>query len=247
MRSARKPTSPAARILTGWLYAFAALLLVAAGVAWVINSTYFPIRHVTISKSDNAAFERIDRAELIAAKNDSIVGNIFKVNLNRIKSRFESIPWAQEAEVTRIWPDTIAVRIVERVPVAYWNDDYLLDKNGELFIAPATDTLPRFYGPQASETTMVETYAQIAPLLARENLRLVRLDYSDRFAWQLELSNGITVKLGRNDTVKRVARFVEHWQNTLQPQADALLYVDMRYANGFAIQLRTGTPTLPAN
>ncbi len=248
MRTRAKPVHSAARVLVGWLYALAVLLVIGAGVVWVIDSPYFPIKHITITTADNGAFRRITRDELIAAKNDSIAGNIFKVNLNRVKKRFEQIDWIEQAQVSRIWPDTVAIRISERVPVAYWNDVNIVDENGKIFTAQLAEPLPHFYGPSASERTMVETYAQIAPLLAGAQLQLKRLIYSDRFAWQLELSNGITVKLGREDTVARVARFAEYWQTVLKPQETQLLYVDMRYQKGFAIKLKDGAnPPAQAN
>lgn len=232
----RTPPS-AIRNLTGWLYTILVMIVLVGGFHWLINTPRFPIRQIDIAESNKTAFEHISDAELEQARQDSITGNIFSVNLNKIKARFEQIVWVEKVEVSRVWPDTIAVRIIERTPLARWNDTQLIDTQGKIFDASVTNALPKFYGAENSEQTMVKNYASLQKTLSEVDLSIDELFCDERNAWQLSLSNGITVKLGREDTHNRINRFVSYWQDTLKPQANMLDYVDMRYRNGFAVRM----------
>lgn len=232
----RTPPS-AIRNLTGWLYTILVMIVLVGGFQWLINTPRFPIRQIDIAESNKTAFEHISDAELEQARQDSITGNIFSVNLNKIKARFEQIVWVEKVEVSRVWPDTIAVRIIERQPLALWNDTQLIDTQGKVFDASVNNTLPKFYGADNSEDTMVKNYASLQKALLPVGLSIDKLFCDERHAWQLSLDNGITVKLGREDTQNRINRFVSYWQNTLKPQANTIDYVDMRYRNGFAVRM----------
>lgn len=232
----RTPPS-AIRNLTGWLYTILVMLVFVGGFYWLINTPRFPIRHIDIAEKEKSAFEHISTNELEAARQDSITGNIFSVNLNKVKARFEQIVWAENVEVTRVWPDTIAIRVNERQPLAHWNDEQLIDTQGKVFDATVADDLPSFYGTENSERIMMQQYKHLQSSVSSLGLNIEKLFCDERHAWQLLLNNGITVKLGRDDTKNRMDRFAQYWQKTLAPQADRIEYVDMRYRNGFAVKL----------
>ena len=64
---------------------------------------------------------------------------------------------------------------------------------------------------------------------------------SPRYAWQLRLSNGITLELGRDQlkepVLQRLARFVAFYPQTLGSLNRRLEYVDLRYPSGFALRV----------
>ena len=122
-----------------------------------------------------------------------------------------------------------------RSPLAYWNDDNLIDTDANVFSATIVEDLPYLYGIEGSEKIVVDTYSKIKVLLDTHELRVKRLIYAESSSWQVELTNGITVKLGRGDTIGRVNRFVDFWPQ-LQSQSNNFTYVDMRYRDGFAIK-----------
>lgn len=232
----RTPPS-AIRNLTGWLYTILVMLILVGGFQWLINTPRFPIRQIEIAESDKTVFEYISDNELEQARQDSIQGNIFSVNLNKIKARFEQIIWVERVEVSRIWPDTIAVRIVERTPLARWNDTQLIDTQGKVFDANINDVLPLFYGVSPNEQIMVKQYMSMEKTLRALDLKIDKLFCDERLAWRLSLNNGITVEFGRDDTQNRMNRFVSYWRDTLQPQIHTINHIDMRYRNGFAVRM----------
>ena len=56
-----------------------------------------------------------------------------------------------------------------------------------------------------------------------------------RGAWRVELSNSIEVRLGREDSDRRIELFVEIVAPIIAARLGEVAYVDMRYSNGFAI------------
>ena len=59
-------------------------------------------------------------------------------------------------------------------------------------------------------------------------------------AWELDLDNGVTVRLGRKRVDERFETFMATALKIVAQRATDIAYIDMRYANGFAIGWRSG-------
>jgi cell division protein FtsQ len=93
-------------------------------------------------------------------------------------------------------------------------------------------------GRQAPERSAL----QIAPcdLVAEAGLNITALRLDARGAWQLDLTSGITVRLGRSQVDERFEKFMSAALGIVEHRAGDISYVDMRYTNGFAIGWRSG-------
>ena len=64
---------------------------------------------------------------------------------------------------------------------------------------------------------------------------------SARYSWQLRLSNGLTLELGRDQlkepVLQRLARFVAYYAQTLGSLNRKFEYADLRYSGGFALRV----------
>ena len=58
-----------------------------------------------------------------------------------------------------------------------------------------------------------------------------------RRAWQVKLENGPTLELGRDDLEARLARYLDVHGRTVGALNRRIDYVDLRYANGFAVRI----------
>lgn len=115
------------------------------------------------------------------------------------RRRIESLPWVESATVRKVYPSTLEVRVVERMPFAIWQHGSLLsliERDGRI-IAPLTGALhvglPLVVGAGAQDAAagIVERIAAIPELSGRVR-GFVRV--SDR-RWDLRLENDVTVKL----------------------------------------------------
>jgi cell division protein FtsQ len=95
--------------------------------------------------------------------------------------------------------------------------------------------LPSFIGPDGTAAEVTQHYTQFNQQLAPLNLQAAQIALSPRHAWQLHLSNGMVLELGREDMQQRLARFVAVYPYSLAAIQSQVKYVDLRYHNGFAV------------
>jgi len=205
----------------------------AAGV--VIWSLDQPIDAVTVA----GRFARVSPSDVERAVKQKVrnVG-LVSVDLNTVRHSIESIPWVDKVSVQRAWPHGLAVVVVEQVAAARWRESGLLNTRGELFVADARHVpleLAQLSGPDGSETQVAQRYLASQGRIAEAGMRITALRLDARGAWEFELANGVTVRLGRKQVDERFERFMTTAVKVVSQRATDIDYVDMRYTNGFAI------------
>ncbi|WMY92540.1 cell division protein FtsQ/DivIB [Snodgrassella communis] len=225
-----------------WLYVCVLFCLLAAGVTWVVHSPYFPVRQIQVLQP----LKHLQSTEIAKISRQYLRGNIFTVNVSAAQAELAKLPWVAKVQVKRIWPDTVQLDIKERVPVARWNTQQLVDMDGRIFNAAIQEQLPLLVGTTGSTRHMTVHLLTFENLLQPTGLHVQELQLSDRSAWQLILTNGITLRLGREKVEQRLASFVWAWQQVLQNQASNIDYVDLRYPDGFALRYKNRTVSEPA-
>ncbi len=109
---------------------------------------------------------------------------------------------------------------------------------GEVFEAAYDGKLPLFIGPDGTAKEITIQYEYFRRSLAAIGMVPVQVQVSQRRAWQIRLEDGMTLELGREQIEARLARFVavvraHAWGNSPRH----IDYVDLRYANGFAVRI----------
>jgi len=74
--------------------------------------------------------------------------------------------------------------------------------------------------------------------LIQAGLRLTAMRLDARGAWEFDLANGVTVRLGRRQVDERFEKFMTTALKLVTQRGEDIAYVDMRYTNGFAIGWR---------
>jgi len=236
----------AANLLIG----LAALLFAYAGLQMLLRSPLFPLKEIVV----RGELKNADAAEIESAV-DGAGGNFFAVDLAVLRARLEQVAWVRRVDLRRVWPDRMELRLEEHVAFARWaqaagepQSRGLVNTFGEPFSAPIADAvaakLPLFAGPAGSEGEIARRYRRFAELLAPLGENPDRVVLSARYAWQLRLSGGLSLELGRDaaePVEQRLERFVAVYPESLGrlPQrapADHR-FVDLRYPNGFALRV----------
>lgn len=219
----------------GWLGVLLLLVLFGAGgrALWLWLDR--PIERVSIGGEFthvNADYLRDELAPLIRGRSWLLV------NVAELRDEALAIEWIAEARVTREWPDALTFELTEQVPVARWNDDYLLNPEGEPFafgsVSPPGD-LPDLAGPLGSGAEVLAYHELLATRFGTMGLELSQLRLEPRGAWRFQLDDGVWVMLGRSDREARLARLAAAWQRQLGTQASHIRYIDLRYPNGVAV------------
>ena len=222
-------------LAAGVLVGMAVLAFALAGVLALLRSPWFPVRHVELAHP----LQMTSKRQLEAAAAGRIGANFFAFAPGELRASLEQLPWVRRASVRRVWPDRLEVALEEHVPLARWGDDALVNTHGERFSGRTEAKLPLFVGPEGSEHELARRYMRFAELIVPLDARLERVVLTPRYAWQLRLSSGLHIMLGRDGDVAeaRLRRFVEAYPATLARMAREHEYVDLRYPNGFALRV----------
>ena len=219
------------------LIAAAVVIFAFAGTQLVLTSPWFPLREITV----RGDLSHTTRGELEAAARGRAAGNFFALDLAALREGLEQIAWVRRADVRRVWPDRVEVKLEEHVALAHWGDAGLVNTFGERFAGYTEAALPTFAGPLRTEGEVTRRYRRYTELVAPLGVSVDRVILTPRFAWQLRLSSGLNIELGRdlpNDPAEaRLARFVAAYPQTLGRIALRHEYVDLRYPNGFALRV----------
>lgn len=221
------------------LYAVALALLAYAGSRLLSESPGFPLKTVVVQ----GELQRVTRGDIAGALQDRVKGTFFSADLDSVRALLEGVRWVRRAKVRRAWPDRLEIQIEEHVALARWQggEPRLINTHGEPFLGRSEASLPLFSGPAGSESEVARRYLVFRELLSPLSLEPRQVLLSSRLAWQLRLSNGLTVQLGRDSDKERVeerlAKFVPVYPQTLGKSVRRPDYVDLRYPNGFALRV----------
>jgi cell division protein FtsQ len=216
------------------------LAVLAVGATLTLGAIDQHISQVSVT----GRFQRVSPGEVEQAVKARVreIG-LVSVDLAAVQRAVEQLPWVDNATVERQWPRALNIRVTEQVAAARWGANGLLNTRGELFISEARhipSELPRLSGPKGSEAEVARRYLAAQSQITEAGMRLTAVRLDARGAWEFDLDNGITVRLGRRQVDERFARFVQAGVGQISAHANDIHYIDMRYTNGFAIGWRSG-------
>lgn len=228
-----------------WVIALALIAtpIIAALNGWLADDRW-PVRRLIV----HGRFVHVSEAEVRAVVSRHVARGFFAVELDVLRSAVETLPWVQSAEVRKHWPDRIAVRIVERVPIARWDQDRLLARDGSIFSASAADLaddLPRLQGPDGRAAEVWARHQEARLRLERLGLDVVATRIDARGAWTIAVADGAEFALGREQPMSRLGRFVAAIARLPEVDIARIERADLRFANGFAVVWRA--PAAPVS
>ncbi|MDA8492443.1 cell division protein FtsQ [Kluyvera georgiana] len=229
--------------LAGILFLLAVLCTVFVSgwvvLGWMEDAQRLPISKLVVTGDRHYTRNDDIRQSILALGSP---GTFMTQDVNIVQSQIERLPWIKQASVRKQWPDELKIHLVEYVPIARWNDQHMVDAEGTAFSIPADRTskqnLPMLYGPEGSASEVLQGYHDMGAVLAKGKFTLKVAAMTARRSWQLTLDNGIKLNLGRGDTMKRLARFLELYpvlEQQAQTEGNRISYVDLRYDSGAAI------------
>lgn len=234
-----------ARPLSHWLKPLLALTTVAGSVAgltlmlnWMKDPQHWPVRTVHVE----GRFVHLQQAQLLDQVTPLAQQGFFAAQVGEIQERLQELPWVDQVSVRRVWPDQLTVQVLEQQAIAHWGEQGLLNPRAQVFEPrQALDLpgLPHFEGPDGHQERVLGMYQQMLGTLQPLQLGIDSLRLDARRTWSVQLSNGLTVEVGRNNALERVERFVRVYPAILAAANGSLVSVDLRYSNGFAVRWKS--------
>jgi len=230
------------RALRVGVFGFSALLLVVGCgllIQVLLASDLFRVE--TIQVKGNA---QIAREEIVGLSDINPGDMTFDLDLHLIGRKIAENPWIREAQVSRVFPKQIVVRVEERQPRAIINLDYLyyIDEIGEVFkVLGNGDSLdyPVVTGFNREELQQRESKSgrQLRSIITLiENLKereIFGLDQVSEFHREtgggislFTYNNAVKIRLGRCDFDEKIDR-LERLYVKLEKRLPVLDYIDL--------------------
>jgi cell division protein FtsQ len=206
----------------GWWIMFGMVIAVALAVAAVmrvpqmigtalgesIGEAGFAVKRVEIKGLD-----RMERLPVYAVALDQDSMAMPLVDLEYTRARLLRFGWVKEARVSRRWPDTLVVDIVERQPAAIWQHEQkltLIDNEGymlEQVKLEAMPDLPLVIGPDANRHA--GEFARLTDVAPALKPMLAGATWVGGRRWDLRFQSGEVLALpeGEESARKALLRF----------------------------------------
>lgn len=201
----------------------------------VTSAAGFAINNVKVS--GNAETSEIDILEKIGLDGTT---SLMALDAAATREALKTLPWILDAEVRKIYPDTVEIKLREKVAFGIWQHGQelaLIERDGKP-IAPLRDNkfahLPLFVGKDAG--TGAE---EIMRDLDRWPAIKARVKAFMRVAgrrWDLKLDNGVVIKLPEHDMERAMAELAA-FDEAQQVLERDILAIDLRLADRTTVQL----------
>jgi len=217
-----------AGVILAAILAFRLPQLAAAGIGEGLGTAGFTMRRVEIKGA-----ERVSRLAIYNVAFDQPSMALPMIDLEATRERLLQFGWIREARVSRRWPDTLVVDVIERQPAAIWQNGgrlSIIDAEGvvlEPVRVEAMPELPLVIGDAANRQVpalgaLLERAPRLRPLIAGAS-------WVGQRRWDLRFSGGEVLMLPEGD--EAAARAIQRF--ALMDQQDPLLgrgfvRIDMR-------------------
>lgn len=215
-----------------------------AALAWMAFwSPVLRVRSVELVGAEHTTSEEV--IEVTGLGEDD---NLLLLSTAEVADQAETLPWVRAAEVDRMLPDTVRVRVVERDPAVVLSIGaarWTLDARGHV-LAPGTvaKNLPVLAGVEVAGIEpgiKLQTEEAMDALRAWRSLpRSLRAKVTGVFAPTLErisftLANGVIVRYGAAERMEAKNEVLGSVLARLQSQGRAVAYIDVRVPTSPAV------------
>ena len=193
---------------------------------------------------------RVDAQAVLAALGARRGTPILAIDPAEARAHLEALPWVRSASVTRLLPDTLRVRIEERVPLALWRRGdklVLVDRDGVAMPTASPGdfaNLIELVGDEApgQAAALLDMMAS-EPTLAEHVVAAVRVGGR---RWNLQLDDGITVELPELEPLA-AWRELARLDRTAGLLRREIKRVDLRFADRMVLETMPppNTPAAP--
>ncbi|MGI9278939.1 MAG: cell division protein FtsQ/DivIB [Endozoicomonas sp.] len=192
-----------------------------------------PIARVEV----RSTFNYLERGDVEKQLAPWLENRFFYLDLEEMRRVVLEMPWVREASLRREWPNTLVVRLEERKPIARWQDDGLIDVDGEVFRPGLLDVfskLPKLAGPEDRSQDVMQQYLAFSQVIRPLGVAVRELRLSTTDSWWLKVDH-VDVNLGRDRRMERLQRFIRLYHSRLDDRWQDVRRVDLRYLNGASV------------
>jgi cell division protein FtsQ len=209
-------------------------------VVYARTTPRFEVQKLSVSGA-----RRIPETEVIAKAGFEAGTNIFRINLEEMRSRVEELSWVRHAAVQRILPDQIVIRVVEREPIGLTRikgEIYQFDIDGEILDPdPASgSSFPILDGLRAGDREAngrkVQIYRSVMEELDQTSLSEIHINDAGE-VMVVSANDPVLIDLGVSDFRNRWVKYLQ-LKPQIQQQYPQAVRVDLRFKNQVIIKMK---------
>jgi len=164
----------------------------------------------------------------------------FNVDITHAKKALLSLPAIKDISITRHWPDRVSIHTTEYHAFAKWNQNDWLTPEGATFhsnFVPADRPYPHFIALPEDIPTLLKSYPTWHDLFASHQLHISTVASLSVDSWSITTDNNEQFIFTESQTMTTLPEFLKAYPKLREKHPEEkLLYVDMRYNNGFAVR-----------
>ena len=232
-RPARRPRQGVRALLAAVIALGVALPIFAAVVT-------LPVQSVRIS----GEFVRVPKTDIERAVAPLLTSRLIGIDVDALRRAALEVPGVREATVRRVWPDHFEILVVEHVAVARWAGGGYLGSDGTHFTPGGggmADSLPVLAGPAGSQRRVLDLHAALERVLAPLGAPVTATELTRRGVLHAALHDGPRLVMRPDAVGRNVESRARALAKVLAGRLHEVERVDLRYPNGFAVRMKTGT------
>ena len=211
--------------------AIAVFILSACFVYYAVYN-WFTIKHIIVKGN----VSHLTSKELSSMVQHKLTGTFFTLNIDKVQNEFMQIPWVKSIHVTREFPDTITVNVVEYTASINLGNNRLLSEDKQIFAGQDADgTLPLFLVSDVQIPNALDIFDKIKPFLNTHHEALKTMFFNGAGLTKLTLSDGMQIVLCGNDIVANLQLLDKYWAQLIQIKPN-VSYINTCYKNALAIK-----------
>jgi cell division protein FtsQ len=198
----------------------------------------FAVRKVSLSGEERTAADAA--YEVLAIQPGDA---IFAVKPDAARARLLELPWVGDAEVRRIFPDEVLVRLIEKRPFALWSSAgslWVVERSGAIITSADRAAFPRL--PLLLGEGAPDAAPPIVDAIGKQRAIAARLEGLERVGdrrWDIHLAGGVVVRLPEQNWEGQLAdlEMLVVEKGVLERDIDV---IDLRYPDNYVFKLRNG-------
>ena len=177
------------------------------------------------------------RSQVQAILSRQRMGGLLSFDITDLRKTLESMGWAREIQISRQWPNVLAITLLRKHPIARWGNQHFVTASSDIVSLPDTyPQLPLFEVELSDAPQTMRVYRLIDQMVGKSDLDLRHLAQDERGEWEATFAQGFTVKLGVDRLGERLEGFLSVYEKVLIHRAHEIAYIDVRYASGAAVR-----------
>ncbi len=174
-------------------------------------------------------------------------GNLLRLSTREVADRVETLPWVKSAEVTRMLPGTVKVRVVEREPalvLSLAGSRWLIDATGAVLDSGSTRGLPVLAGVEVGGVSPGDELKTEEALDALSAFRSLSGPLQDKVAGMfaptreritLSLDDGTVIRYGAAERLVAKNRVLGALLERFREEGRSVGYIDVRVPTNPAV------------